>query len=272
MKFHKLADLFPLLPDDEVEELAEDIKKNGQKIKIVTHQGKILEGRNRYLACKKAGVEPRFAELPANQDPLAYVISMNIRRRHLTQRQKAELLIDLIPEEKLGRPSKDGKSGQDGHISTATIAKATGVSTRTVRRARKAAGKTTPTKKREERKGWTAEELKKDQELADHLDMIESVYGTQDTKAIRTGTIAMKRADVLFLAKIPKENMLKIQDLIFTTGWTPKKCIEFLNNEPDDDSKVLELKYLCLATKGKYWTHVFEGFTFTVKANQAIAR
>jgi hypothetical protein len=129
-----------------------------------------------------------------------------------------------------------------------------------------------PAKKKKAEAGWTKEELEKDTELADHFVMIEAVYGKEDTKAIRDGTVPMKRADVLFLGKMPKENMQKIQDLIFTTSWTPKQCVEFINTEPDDNSTVEDLKFLCLATRGKYWTGEFEGYTVTVKYNRGSKR
>jgi hypothetical protein len=60
----------------------------------------VLDGRNRYRACLKAGVEPNTVDLTkaiANDAAaLAWVISANIRRRHLTAEQKRELIAKLI--------------------------------------------------------------------------------------------------------------------------------------------------------------------------------
>jgi hypothetical protein len=120
--------------------------------------------------------------------------------------------------------------------------------------------------------GWSKEDLERDTELADHLTMIEAAFGAEDVKAIKAGTIPMKRSDVLFLGKMSKENMQKIQDLIFTTSWSPEKCVRFINDEPDEDSTVLDLEHYCLTTKGKYWTRDFGGFTITVKHNRAVKR
>jgi ParB-like chromosome segregation protein Spo0J len=80
MEFHSLANLFPSLEDKELDELAADIREHGLRDSIVAFEGKILDGRNRYLACKRAGVEPRF-EAYEGADPLAYVVPLNVKRR-----------------------------------------------------------------------------------------------------------------------------------------------------------------------------------------------
>ena len=88
MPFHPLADLFPLPSEDELRALADDIADHGLREPIVTLEGQILDGRCRYLACKMAGVEPRFATHDGDE-PIAYVLSRNFHRRHLTQPQRA---------------------------------------------------------------------------------------------------------------------------------------------------------------------------------------
>jgi ParB-like chromosome segregation protein Spo0J len=49
--------LFPMLADDELEELAADIKGLLQRI-VLDAEGRVLDGRNRLAACEIAGVEP----------------------------------------------------------------------------------------------------------------------------------------------------------------------------------------------------------------------
>ncbi len=88
MKIHEYANIFPLMNDKEFKELKEDISKNGLMDPIITFDGKILDGRNRFNVCKEIGVEPKFKEYK-EKDPLQYVMSTNLKRRQLTQSQKA---------------------------------------------------------------------------------------------------------------------------------------------------------------------------------------
>lgn len=86
MKFHPLADLFPLMEGAEFDELAASIKANGLREEITLLDNSILDGRNRYRACEKAGVKPRFEEFTGD-DPYAFVADKNIHRRHLNESQ-----------------------------------------------------------------------------------------------------------------------------------------------------------------------------------------
>jgi ParB-like chromosome segregation protein Spo0J len=52
LEFHEIANEFPLLTDQETQELADDIEKNGLEERLVLFEEKILDGRNRYNACK----------------------------------------------------------------------------------------------------------------------------------------------------------------------------------------------------------------------------
>lgn len=87
-EFHEYADIFPLIAESELQSLANDIRANGLLHPVVILDGKILDGRNRYLACTKAGVDPYFVEF-SGTDPLSFIISENLNRRHLNESQRA---------------------------------------------------------------------------------------------------------------------------------------------------------------------------------------
>jgi N6-adenosine-specific RNA methylase IME4 len=90
---HPAAELFPLLPDSELQELAEDIRTNGQRYPVVTWRGAVVDGRNRLRACELVDVDPRFEEHEFTDDAAVarYVVSVNIMRRHLKEGQRGML-------------------------------------------------------------------------------------------------------------------------------------------------------------------------------------
>lgn len=86
---HWAAMVFPIMDDEALGKLAEDIRENGLREPIVLLDGQVLDGRNRLSACKLAGVEPVFSSIAEVDDPLSYVIGVNLHRRHLTPGQRA---------------------------------------------------------------------------------------------------------------------------------------------------------------------------------------
>jgi hypothetical protein len=87
-QFHDLANVFPMLAGNDAKALARDIFERGLHEPITLHEGKILDGRNRYNACLDAGVEPRFTPYKGN-NAVAFVVSRNLTRRHLGEGQRA---------------------------------------------------------------------------------------------------------------------------------------------------------------------------------------
>ena len=89
MQSHRAAEIFPKMAGADFEALVDDIRQHGQREPIVVHDGLILDGRNRYQACLQLGIEPLTAEWDGTGTPEAFVISMNIHRRHLGSGQRA---------------------------------------------------------------------------------------------------------------------------------------------------------------------------------------
>ena len=94
---HPAANVFPLLPPGELHELSVDISRRGLINPIVMlPDGRLLDGRNRLLACRDAGVEPTYTTFTGD-DPVAFVVSVNLRHRHLDTGQRAMLATKILP-------------------------------------------------------------------------------------------------------------------------------------------------------------------------------
>jgi ParB-like chromosome segregation protein Spo0J len=112
IEFHEACLLFQEMAGAELDELAQDIRDNGLREAIWTHDGKIIDGRNRLNACEIAGVKPTFREWKGKGSLVKFVYSLNYHRRHLnlTPSQKAILAVDakrLIQSEiETERPKK----------------------------------------------------------------------------------------------------------------------------------------------------------------------
>jgi hypothetical protein len=135
MRFHPLAQCLPILPGHELADLAQDIKQHGLRDPITLFEKKILDGRNRYLACKKAKVKPRYEEF-TGKDPVAFVLSTNIARRPLTASQRAACVVKIVAAAEIwasrGRPKNGSREPFIGRVATAA-----GTGRETVKRAKK---------------------------------------------------------------------------------------------------------------------------------------
>lgn len=157
---HPYAEIFPIDDGDTLKELAADIKANGQLEKIVRYQGKTLDGRRRERACFKVGLEPKYTDFKGTDaEALAFVVSKNLHRRHLSVTDRA-FLAEKISTMKAGDnqhskancnkqipnevPSNEGTSSKDSLTSVKDAANMVGVSHATVERARTVVTKGTP--------------------------------------------------------------------------------------------------------------------------------
>lgn len=141
MKFSEIANIFPLMDGPDFDALVDDIKRHGQREPIWSYNGEILDGRNRFRACKELGigaiVEPW---IPTNGDkPIDFVVSKNLKRRHLTSSQRghvANTIAQLLQGEK--------KADSGNPLSQKEAAKLLNVSVDTVKTARKVADNADP--------------------------------------------------------------------------------------------------------------------------------
>lgn len=119
---HPAADVFPMLDDDELAELANDISENGlQQPVVVAKVGEewmLIDGRNRRAACKLVRVEPAYTVLDRVADISEHILSLNIYRRHMTKGQRAMAVARVYPEAKRGRGNIDPAKGEvSAHLS-----------------------------------------------------------------------------------------------------------------------------------------------------------
>lgn len=148
MEAHPAADLFPLMQGDEFNDLVEDIREHGQREAVVTYRGQLLDGRNRVRACEALNMVPITREWDGQGSAVALVISLNVRRRHLTAAQRAVVAAKAEPmfaEENRKRQADGGAKG--GKTAGRGRAKASGQSapkpkddTRSTTQAAKAVG------------------------------------------------------------------------------------------------------------------------------------
>ena len=105
MPVHPAAELFPMMSETEFQAMKEDIRIHGQNDDVLIWNGTLLDGRNRLRACVELEIVPGWSELPSTIDPVSWVLSHNLHRRHLTTAQRAMVATNLATL-LAGRPEK----------------------------------------------------------------------------------------------------------------------------------------------------------------------
>jgi hypothetical protein len=117
---HEAAEIFPMLSPGEFLALKDDIEDHGLRDPVVVYMGKILDGRNRYKACCELDIDPEIIRVDSHDignDPIAFVVSANLRRRHLTDAQRSMIAVELeriysgAAKERMAQGGGDKKSG-----------------------------------------------------------------------------------------------------------------------------------------------------------------
>ena len=110
LPIHPAATLLPRMSEPELKDLGEDIKRRGLLVPlaiIVDEDGtdRLLDGISRLDAMEMAGLEVVNKDIdiavphhtvPVGTDPYAYVLSANVRRRHLTNDQKRDVIVEIL--------------------------------------------------------------------------------------------------------------------------------------------------------------------------------
>ena len=93
---HALSAVMHNMPEDEFNGLVFDVARNGFiDPVIITHDGLILDGWHRYRVAKQLGkVSELVFEKLTGISPNDFVVSKNIRRRHLTASQRAQMVVE----------------------------------------------------------------------------------------------------------------------------------------------------------------------------------
>lgn len=177
LEAHEFANLFPMMPDSDLEKLTESIKSNGLRDPIITLDGQILDGRNRYKACVAAGVTPSTRRFEGD-DPLSFVVDHNLRRRHLTESQRAMVAAKL----------SDLRQGGD-------------------RRSGSFKGPIGPLKKK---KDEAAAELNVGRTSVTRAKRVQSEGSESLVKSVESGEVSVTCADEI--RKLPKEEQDKVVD------------------------------------------------------------
>ena len=149
---HPLSAAFPAMPADELAALQQDIAASGQREPAVAIGTEILDGWHRPLFCQALGRAPWVVEFDGD-DPVAFVKSKNLHRRHLSQSQRAMAIVECNAWAARGRPAAAGLgetlNRPSGPVfraaaTEAEMASEADVGHRTIRRAKVVAEKATP--------------------------------------------------------------------------------------------------------------------------------
>lgn len=200
LEVHPFAELFPLHDGPPLWELRRDIEEQGQLDPIITYHGKVLDGRRRQVCCIAAGVVPKYKPFKGTEaEALAFVVSKNLRRRHLGEAERAMVAAKIakLPVGANQHTTGDGEGGASAPPSNSQAAQMMNVSVEAVKRAK------------------TVQE-----------------HGSEELKeAVADGTVAL--SDAAKVAKQPKEKQVKAVAQV--KAGEAKTASAAVEREPGDD-------------------------------------
>lgn len=278
LQYHPIAELLPMMEEDEIDEIADSMAATGkQRDPIVLFDGKILDGRNTLKAAIRANLDPKFREFnPETEgDPAVYVLDKNLRRRHIgdaTQRAAIfsaglkfiDAKYTIGEEAKLANVSRrtmsDVKAGEEAGFADQMQAGEMSASAAAARARDKKPGG-----------GGKKKAGKKEQKEEDNSDLREEhgtklgkLHGEQFGRAFEAGTILKKRKDIKAFVELEPAAQKDIVPYL-AEGWDLQRAIAFHNGNPglDDDIRGLTLRAASAGKAG--FTCTVAGYKITVK-------
>lgn len=229
-EFHQAANIFPMMEGQGYKDLVSDIASNGLQMPIVLHEGKILDGRNRYRACLELGLLPEFVYYEGD-NPFSYVVSLNLKRRHLDESQRAMVAAKLA-----NLTNKDNQytvgASIDAPISQNQAAELLNVSRPSVQRAKQVIEHGTP-------------------ELIHAVEQGE-IPVSRAVKEIRSIEIKAERQAIADTAKnIEPDNRWRVYQGDVAT-WTAPRQYDFIITDPPYPKEFIPL-YAVLAMRANEW-------------------
>lgn len=134
LAFHPIANVFPLISGQEFDELVADVREHGVREPAVLYEGAILDGRNRWRASLEANVDCPTVEYRGD-DPVAFVVSLNLRRRHMDESQRSAVAAKITTLGHGGNRRADQAANLPLEVTQSDAAKMLNVSERSVRNA-----------------------------------------------------------------------------------------------------------------------------------------
>ncbi len=125
-QYHEVANIFPLMQGEEYEGLKDDIAANGLLEPVWLHPDNhmILDGRNRYRACMELGLAPKYRYWDGKGSLVSFVVSLNLKRRHLDEGQRGMVAVKIANMEKTDTLNRGSRSANlpNGKVSQSEAA------------------------------------------------------------------------------------------------------------------------------------------------------
>ena len=243
-KFHELSSYLPLLEDEEFDALVEDIREFGQIEPIVLYEGAILDGRNRYRACKKLGIEVKATEWKPSETtgitPLQYVISTNIMRRHLNTAQRSEIgLLLLEEEEKLAKERQSKTAGLKAKLLNNNLSKSAKADlVEQISKIAKGDASQNIAGKKVNVHGATIGQAKKIKEIAKNNPIIAEDWEKAKREEVGVRAVYEKAKAVEEAEELPTKERNKILQQIKEESMTPKQLREEIKEAKEEQRRI----------------------------------